>query len=193
MSDISSELEFVAKLKNKPLQVPEELASFLKYIRHLDIERALEIGAGDGGTTEALSYFVSDLLISIDSGEPRFDVVDINNRVTYRYLKGDSHREAGPAEIAATLMTKKLDLLFIDGDHSYAGAKLDYLLYKDFVADGGLIVFHDIVESERHKGTGCNVHILWDELKKHHRNTEIITNGKWAGIGIMRHERYEHG
>lgn len=192
MTDISAELRFLSKMKNKPLQVPEELASFLKYIKHLSLERVLEIGAGEGGTTEALSYYVTKLLISIDSSEPRFDVTDIDKRCTYRYFRGDSHREAGPAEIAATLMTEKLDMLFIDGDHSYAGAKLDYLLYKDFVKDGGLIVFHDIAESDKHKETGCNVHILWNELKKHYRNHEIITNGKWAGIGIIRNERYEH-
>lgn len=35
------------------------------------------------------------------------------------------------------------DLLFIDGDHSYEGAKQDFDLYFPIVKEGGLVVFHD--------------------------------------------------
>jgi predicted O-methyltransferase YrrM len=37
----------------------------------------------------------------------------------------------------------ELDLLFIDGDHSYEGVKRDYELYVSKVKPGGLILFHD--------------------------------------------------
>jgi len=37
-----------------------------------------------------------------------------------------------------------VDLLFIDGDHSYEGCRLDFEMYRDLVAPDGLIVFHDI-------------------------------------------------
>ncbi len=36
-----------------------------------------------------------------------------------------------------------LDLLFIDGDHSYAGVKLDWETYKTFLRAGSIVVFHD--------------------------------------------------
>jgi predicted O-methyltransferase YrrM len=36
-----------------------------------------------------------------------------------------------------------LDLLFIDGDHSYEGAKNDWEAYKDFLHSGSVVVFHD--------------------------------------------------
>jgi len=36
-----------------------------------------------------------------------------------------------------------VDLLFIDGDHSYKGCSQDYLKFGEFVKMGGLIVFHD--------------------------------------------------
>lgn len=38
---------------------------------------------------------------------------------------------------------KKIDLLFIDGDHSYEGCHADWLAYKDMVSDTGIVVFHD--------------------------------------------------
>lgn len=41
------------------------------------------------------------------------------------------------------LKTKTLDLLFIDGDHSYEGAKADWEAYKPFLKSGSVVVFHD--------------------------------------------------
>lgn len=37
-----------------------------------------------------------------------------------------------------------LDLLFIDGDHSYEGVKADWEAYKDLLHEGSTVVFHDI-------------------------------------------------
>jgi predicted O-methyltransferase YrrM len=41
-------------------------------------------------------------------------------------------------------LTPDLDLLFIDGDHSYEGAKADWEGYKSFLKKGSVVVFHDI-------------------------------------------------
>lgn len=40
-------------------------------------------------------------------------------------------------------VTNVLDLLFIDGDHSYDGVKADWEAYKTFLRPGSIIVFHD--------------------------------------------------
>lgn len=37
----------------------------------------------------------------------------------------------------------KYDMLFIDGDHTYAGVSHDYLNFEPFVKEGGFIIFHD--------------------------------------------------
>ena len=37
----------------------------------------------------------------------------------------------------------KIDLLFIDGDHSYEGVKKDFDLYSQIMSDNGLIILHD--------------------------------------------------
>ena len=39
--------------------------------------------------------------------------------------------------------TTSLDLLFIDGDHSYEGVKADWDAYNRFLKPGTLVVFHD--------------------------------------------------
>jgi predicted O-methyltransferase YrrM len=46
------------------------------------------------------------------------------------------------AERAAT-WDKPIELLWIDGDHSYAGVKLDFEKFGAHLLDGGLIAFHD--------------------------------------------------
>lgn len=40
-------------------------------------------------------------------------------------------------------LTRHLDLLFIDGDHSYAGVKSDWEAYRPVLKAGSIIVFHD--------------------------------------------------
>lgn len=37
----------------------------------------------------------------------------------------------------------KIDVLFIDGDHSYEGVKLDFDLYSTILSDKGIIMIHD--------------------------------------------------
>jgi predicted O-methyltransferase YrrM len=39
--------------------------------------------------------------------------------------------------------TKKIDILFIDGDHSYDGVKSDWEAYKGFLNVGSVVIFHD--------------------------------------------------
>jgi predicted O-methyltransferase YrrM len=43
----------------------------------------------------------------------------------------------------AAAWSQEVDLVFIDGDHSQAGCELDWSSWRDFVAVGGHVVFHD--------------------------------------------------
>ena len=40
-------------------------------------------------------------------------------------------------------VTTYLDVLFIDGDHSYKGVKADWEVYKSFLKKGSVVIFHD--------------------------------------------------
>ena len=42
-----------------------------------------------------------------------------------------------------TLQDIKIDILFIDGDHSYEGVKLDFELYSKILNENGVIIIHD--------------------------------------------------
>jgi Methyltransferase domain len=39
--------------------------------------------------------------------------------------------------------TSRLDVLFVDGDHSYIGAKADWEAYKCLLRGGSVVIFHD--------------------------------------------------
>lgn len=65
--------------------------------------------------------------------------------ISYRYAKpsilGDSHAKSTYGALLKTLGGRKAHVIFIDGDHSLTGVRMDYNLY------GGLapiIAFHDI-------------------------------------------------
>ena len=40
---------------------------------------------------------------------------------------------------------RKLRLLWIDGDHTYSGAKTDFDLFSPFLADGAIVAMHDVL------------------------------------------------
>ncbi|MFD2879166.1 class I SAM-dependent methyltransferase [Paenibacillus rhizoplanae] len=58
-----------------------------------------------------------------------------------------------------------MDLLFIDGDHSYGGVSSDYHMYRQLVSQGGIIAFHDIHLHPKTWGRGYDVGIYWNEVK----------------------------
>ena len=47
------------------------------------------------------------------------------------------------SESAARGWSGPVDLVFIDGDHTEAGCRLDWELWSGFVTPGGVVVFHD--------------------------------------------------
>lgn len=78
-----------------------------------------------------------------------------------------------------------MDLLFIDGDHSYDGISKDFEMYSPLVKKGGIIAFHDIVKHPLE--TGCEVNKFWNEIKKKYKFIEIVKDRhqKGGGIGIL--------
>jgi hypothetical protein len=58
----------------------------------------------------------------------------------------------------------KIDFLFIDGDHTYEGVKLDFDLYSNLLSDKGVVVIHDT--DEEYEKT---LIVSEDSKKEHHR------------------------
>ena len=79
------------------------------------------------------------------------------------------------------LAGKKIDFLFIDGDHSYEGVKKDFENYRPLVSNGGCIGLHDIASNK------LGVIDFWNEIKPLYKHKEIVEteNPEPAGIGLI--------
>jgi len=99
-------------------------------------------------------------------------------------LETDSHSPQTLDRLTRILSGLPLDLLFIDGDHSYRGAKRDFVMYSQLVRKGGIIAFHDVLH---HTDPSIGVERLWTELKDRYATKEIVHNGEkgWGGIGVI--------
>jgi predicted O-methyltransferase YrrM len=100
-------------------------------------------------------------------------------------MRAHSHRSDTPDRVASALRGAPLDLLFIDGDHTYNGVKQDFEMYSPFVKSGGIVAFHDIVKHPPE--TEVQVDRFWKEIKTEYRNREIIEDPQqgWGGIGVL--------
>ena len=55
------------------------------------------------------------------------------------------HLLQGKSAMVGKQWKEPIDLLFVDGDHSYEGAKLDIDSWLPHLKQGGYVVFHDFM------------------------------------------------
>lgn len=77
-------------------------------------------------------------------------------------LEGDSHDPA-MVEHYREMVGAPIDVLFLDGDHTYEGVSADFDLWAQLVRPGGLVAFHDTVVNGTRNEPG--VRQLVNELK----------------------------
>ena len=103
---------------------------------------------------------------------------------------GDSHESRTWDRIRHLLGDRPLDVLFVDGDHTYEGVKKDFADYSALVRPGGVVAFHDIVPGGPGKhGDPGGVPVFWQELKTMHSEAiELVEDWDWGscGIGVIR-------
>lgn len=119
-------------------QDKEEFWQLVEKLIELKPQRMLEIGNGCGGTTlfwQAIAPEVYSLDIKPVEGHiPMSYFPEVN------WLVGDTHAQQ---TLEMTRAYAPFDFLFIDGDHSTEGVKLDFEMYSPLVRPGGLVGFHD--------------------------------------------------
>ncbi|MGB7434412.1 MAG: class I SAM-dependent methyltransferase, partial [Candidatus Acidiferrum sp.] len=160
-----------------PVQVVSELARLLDDVKALHPQTVVEIGTHRGGTLYLWTRFAQSTatLISIDLPRGKFGGgyspfrIPIYRRFARHHqklhlLRADSHAPSTLEETKRLLANRPIDLLFIDGDHTYDGVKQDWQLYSPLVRPAGLIVFHDIAGAY----ADTNVKTFWDSIKLQH-------------------------
>jgi cephalosporin hydroxylase len=160
--------------------------------------RVLEIGTARGATLLCWCRIASSHVISVDlpggihGGGYHPIRKSLYQGFTHKrpnirldLIQDNSQSPVTRAQVERILGGEKLDVLFIDGDHSYKGVKTDFELWSPLVRPGGMILFHDILPHT--KVAHCEVDRLWNELKLRYRHTEFVhdPNQGWAGIGAL--------
>jgi predicted O-methyltransferase YrrM len=179
----------------KPIQIREEIKELLKILDKAKPKVILEIGTANGGTLFLLSRVASRnaTLISVDlpagkfgGGYPSWKIplyksFAVSDQKIYLFRE-DSHKKSTKDMIESILDEKKIDFLFIDGDHTYEGVKKDFKMYSPLVKDGRIIAFHDIVSGPQNLVGG--VPQFWQEIKKKYKYLEIVEDWNQRGYGI---------
>jgi predicted O-methyltransferase YrrM len=111
----------------------------------------VEVGCYAGASACLLLQRPLTKIISIDLGHPISKEIAIENMFKHNihnnkfvYLQGNSHNQETVEELKKNI--DGIDILFIDGDHSFEGVINDYKLYYPLVKDGGYIVFDDYAD-----------------------------------------------
>ena len=66
-----------------------------------------------------------------------------NNSSEITMIQGNSYFDNTEEKFSNIINGKLLDVLFIDGDHTFDGVKNDYERYEKYVKKGGFIIFDD--------------------------------------------------
>jgi len=176
-------------------QIEDEICSFIYFVKEKKPDTFLEIGTAGGGSLFMISQVISPngLLISIDlpSGdygggypESRIPIYQAIARTKQRIelIRADSHNLSTFKNVQNLLKGKKLDFVFIDGDHSYEGVKADFHLYSQLVGKNSYIAFHDIVPGPTKYVGG--VPQFWAEIKAKYKYIEFVKDWTQNGFGI---------
>jgi predicted O-methyltransferase YrrM len=183
-------------------QQPEEARRLWALVRTLEPKSVLEIGLDTGGTFFLWTRAAAPdaLLIAIDTRPAgklgRWSPFQLSRRSFARgnqrirlLLGRDSHSEETVGTVRSILANGRLDFLFIDGDHSYAGVRADFELYAPLVRPGGIVALHDIWPASRSEGTcppNDGVVEFWRELASKFETEEFVDRSPDGfGIGVV--------
>ena len=157
----------------------EEAAYLYSLVKGMGNSRIAEIGRSKGGSTFLIATAMGNgsTLESYDI-DNQFDH-ELNNALE-RY-----HNLASRINIITQDSTtvkppeSRYDLVFIDGDHSYKGAKADFMAWRNAVKTDGHLLFHDAARTQKLTSASSGVIELVEEIEStyDHQFERVGTTG----------------
>jgi hypothetical protein len=100
-------------------------------------------------------------------------LLDSNYIKTYVMTSQDYHQQD----------SLKYDYIYLDGDHTYQGAKRDVINFWPKLNQDGFLCFHDIHLEGEHWGLKFGYHKIWKELKDYPYKFELSNH--YSGLGFL--------
>ncbi len=138
----------------------------------------VEIGSFKGKSTIALARgaakFQKGKIYAIDPHRPQLEE-GYTEDTEAEFLANIKNAGVGD-HVVPLIMTSEeankgwhqpIRLLWIDGDHRYHAAKLDFALWEPFVVDGGIVAMHDTIRKKGPK------RVLWEDVFRSSRFQDI--------------------
>ena len=162
------------------------------FVRNFKPKTIVELGTHKGTSFWSFCQAVKDenfpaKLFAVDTwkgekhagfyGNEVFEKVKEIQEKYYKDLKINLLRKTFD-EAISDFEDKSIDLLHIDGLHTYEAVKHDFENWISKVKDDGVIIFHDIFVNQNDFG----VYKLWEELKKKYKTIEFYHS---FGLGVL--------
>jgi predicted O-methyltransferase YrrM len=160
---------------------------------------AVEVGSARGKSACFVGMALKEngfgRLYAIDP-HTRTDWNDSESVDTYDIMRG--HLENLALTDVVTIVRKRsnesqaglpmlIDLLFVDGDHSYEGVKADWVTFKPRMSPSGLVVFHDTIwelnPNDKWYRTDIGVAQFIEELRE--QGYPVVTIERDYGVSIV--------
>lgn len=132
---------------------PNEIECLHEIVSEFDHDPVIvNIGAGAGTSGLALyeNRYVWLYTVDIQESSSPFGCLEGERNAFRNSGYGDSQANhfqiCGDSKEIGKKWTGKVDMVFVDGDHSYEGCKGDIKSWLPHIRDGGIIAFHDYGE-----------------------------------------------
>ena len=132
-------------------QDPVELSLMLNLVTAMNPQVIVEIGCNTGGSLYAWTAATDADVIGVSLGP--HDPNEVCDPHGATLIVGDSHHVAIMEKLEAELAGRRPDFFFIDGDHSEAGCRSDWILAQRVGARA--VGFHDISPRRIPGDPGC--------------------------------------
>lgn len=175
-------------------QRKQEILCFLELASGIAPRVVMEIGTAQSGTNFLLGEVLTsaELILAVDLKVRNQPLLNAFSRPSLKRvcIEGSSYGVDTVARVREVLAGRSIDVLFIDGDHTYEGVKADFDAYLPLVSDGGLIAFHDIIDDHQTRygrssgGWAGEVPRFWREVRVNRNTCEFVEDQEQDGMGI---------
>jgi cephalosporin hydroxylase len=163
-------------------QYPNQFNEYLKKLSSYEINSYLEIGSRWGGT-----FIITSEILKLKNKNLKLYACDIISKTDilkeYEEYSEFTYLNKSSFDITKSDVDNQVDLILVDGFHSYEAVKKDFNL--SLTLNPKYIVLHDIYSD------ACpDVVKFWNEIKNDYKHHEFIkqydnVDGNFLGIGLL--------